>query len=117
MTTKQIDVVQEQVTAAEVTVYTAPTASNFESATITYGNCSNEGTVDTELTLNIVQFGGTAGVTNRYFLPKVVFAGQYDPLTSIIGATLKSGDFIVSTGSLADNLNLKLTIQETYADT
>jgi hypothetical protein len=117
MTIKSIDVVQEQVTAAEVTLYTAPTASNFESASIIYGNCSNEGAVDTELTLNIVKSGGSAAVTNRYFLPKVIFAGQYDPLTPIVGATLKAGDFIVSIGSLASNLNLKISIKETYTDT
>ena len=117
MTIKYTDVVQEQVTAAQVEIYAAPTASNFESAHIIYGNCSNEGTVDTELTLNIVQSGGSAAVTNRYFLPKVIFAGQYDPLTPIIGATLKAGDTIESIGSLASNLNLKLSIKEIYTDT
>jgi len=117
MTVRYKDVIQEQVTAAEVAVYTASTASNFESAHIIFGNCSNEGTVDTELTLNIVQSGGSAAVTNRYFLPKVIFAGQSDPLSAVMGATLKAGDFIVSIGSLASNLNLKMTIKEIYTDT
>ncbi len=69
MTVKYIDVSQEQVTAANVAIYTAPTAASFESAHITYGLCVNEGTVDTELTINIVQFGESVAVTNRYFLP------------------------------------------------
>ena len=116
MTVKYIDVVQEQVTAGEVTVYTAPTASNFESANIIYGNCTNEGAADAELTLNIVQSGGTAGVTNRYFPPSVVFAGRYDPLTPIIGRVLKSGDFIVSISDTASTLNLSIGIQEIYLD-
>jgi hypothetical protein len=117
MTVLYIDVVQEQVTASDVTVYTASSASNFESAHIVYGNCTNEGTVNTELTMNIVQSGGSVGVTNQYFPPKTIFAGRTDPLTPLIGATLKSGDFINSIGSLASNLNLKLTIKEIYSDT
>lgn len=117
MTVLYIDVVQEQVTASDVTLYTASSASNFESAHIFFGNCTNEGTVNTELTINIVQSGGAVAVTNRYFPPKVIFAGRSDPLTPLIGVVLKSGDFINSIGSLASNLNLKLTIKEIYTDT
>lgn len=117
MTIKYIDAIQEQVTAAEVTVYTAPTASNFESAHIIYGNCSNESSTDTELTVNVVQVGGSAAVTNRYFLPKVIFAGSYDPLTPLVGRVLKAGDFIVSIGGAASNLNLSIGIKEVYTDT
>jgi hypothetical protein len=116
MTVKHIDVAQEQVTAANVTIYTAPVASNFESARITYGNCANAGAVDTELTVNIVKSGGSVAVTNRYFPPSVIFAGRSDPLSPLIGITLKSGDFINSIASLASNLNLKLSITETYTD-
>jgi hypothetical protein len=111
-----VDVVQEQVTAADVTIYTAPSASNFESAHIIYGNCANEGTVDTELTINIVQSGGAVAVTNRYFPPKVIFAGRTDPLSPIVGRAIKAGDFISSIASLADNLNLSITIKEIYSD-
>jgi hypothetical protein len=117
MTIRYIDVVQEQVTAAEVTIYTAPTAANFESAHIIYGNCSNESATDTELTINIVQSGGSAGVTNRYFLPQVIFGGSYDPLTPIIGRVLKAGDFVVSIAETASNLNLAIGIKEVYTDT
>ena len=117
MTIKYIDVPQEQVTAAEVPIYTAPTATNFESAHIIYGNCSNVSATDTELTVNIVQNGGSAAVTNRYFLPKVIFAGQADPLTPLIGITLKAGDFIVTIADTASRLNLKISIKEVYTDT
>ena len=117
MTVLYVDAVQEQVTAAEVAIYTAPTASNFESAHIIYGNCSNAGTVDTELTVNLVQSGDSASVTNRYFLPSVIFAGRGNPLTPLVGAKLSAGDSIVSIGSLASNLNLKLSIKEIYSDT
>jgi len=117
MTVLYVDVVQEQVTDSDVSIYTAPSASNFESAHIVYGNCVNEGSINTELTINIVQNGGSVAVTNRYFPPKTIFSTRTDPLTSIIGATLKSGDFINSIGSLASNLNLKLTIKEIYTDT
>ena len=116
MTIKYVDVIQEQVTAANVTLYTAPSSSDFESAHIIFGNCTNESTTDTTLTINIVQSGGTAAVTNRYLPPKTMFAGQADPLALVIGATLKASDFISSIGSAADNLNLKITIKEIYTD-
>lgn len=112
-----IDVNQEQVTASNVTIYTAPSASNFESAHIIYGNCTNEGSTDTELTINIVQSGGSVAVTNRYFPPKVIFAGRTDPLTPIIGRVLKAGDSINSIASLASNLNLSISVKEIYTDT
>ena len=117
MTVKYIDVVQEQVTAADVPIYTAPVTASFESAAIIYANCTNEGTVDTDLTVNLVQVGGSAAVTNRYLPPETVFAGTANPLTPLIGATLKAGDFINSIGSLASNLNLKITVREIYTDT
>lgn len=111
------DIVQEQVTAGNVTIYTASAASNFESAHIIYGNCVNESGTDTDLTINIVQSGGAAAVTNRYFPPTTIKNGESDPLTPLIGAVLKTGDFINSIGSIANNLNLKLTIKEIYTDT
>lgn len=116
MTVIYKDVVQEQVTASNVAIYTAPTASNFESAHIIYGTCVNEGAVDTELTINIVQFGELVAVTNRYFPPEVIFAGRANPLSLIVGRAIKAGAFINSIASLAGNLNLSLTIKEIYTD-
>jgi hypothetical protein len=110
------DVVQEQVTAANVTIYTAPTASNFESAHIVYASCANESATDTELTINIVQSGGSVGVTNRYIPPKTIFAGRTDPLSPIVGRGIKAGGFINSIASAASNLNLTMLIKEIYAD-
>jgi len=117
MTVKYIDVVQEQVTAANVKIYTAPSAANFESASIIYANCTNESAVDTDLTINLVQSGGSVAVTNIYLPPTTIHAGTANPLTSIIGATLKASDFINSIGSLASNLNLKITVREIFTDT
>ena len=117
MTIRYQDVTQEQVTAAEVEIYTAPTATNFESAHIIYGACANESASDVELTLNIVQSGGSAAVTNRYFPPKVIFAGEVDNLTPIVGRVLKTGDKIVSIASAASALNLSIGIKEIYTDT
>ncbi len=117
MTVKYIDVIQEQVTAANVTLYTAPTSSSFESAAIIFANCTNEGAADTDLTVNLVQSGGSVAVTNRYLPPTTIFAGTANPLTPLIGATLKAGDVINSIGSLASNLNLKLSVREIYTDT
>lgn len=117
MSIAYIDVTQEQVTTSDVAIYTAPSAANLESAHIIFGNCTNESAVNTELTINIVQSGGAVSVTNRYFPPKVVFAGRTDPLTPIVGRAIKRGDFISSIASLADNLNLSITIKEIYSDT
>lgn len=109
-----IDSIQEQVTAGYVTIYTAPSTADFESAHIVYANCVNESATNTELTLHIVQSTFSAAVSNIYFPSKTIFAGKTDPLTSIVGAILKAGDFISSIGSLAGNLNLKLAIKEIY---
>lgn len=117
MTILYIDVIQEQVTASNVTIYTTPSVSNFESAHIIYGNCANESATNTDLTINIVQSGGVVSAANRYLPPKTIFAGRTDPVAPLVGAVLKRGDFISSIGSLASNLNLKLTIKEIYTDT
>ena len=116
MTVKYVDAILEQVDITNDTIYTAPTATNFESAHIIFGNCTNEGTVDTELTVNVVQNGESVGVANRYLPPRVIFAGQYDPLTPLVGRVLKGGDYISVIGSLVDNLNLSIGIKEIYTD-
>lgn len=118
MSTVRVDVTQETVTTAEFPVYTAPTAASFLDAVITGGVCTNGSATDTDLTVNIVQFSGTAGATNQYFPPGTIFAGRSDLLATIAGAglTLKAGDFIVTKASAAGNLNFKLSIVETYSD-
>ena len=116
MTVQYTDVAQEQVTAAEVTIYTAPSSATFESAHIIYANVANESTSDADLTINVVQSGGTAAVTNRYIPPRTIFAGGTDPLSPLVGRVLKSGDFIVSIAGTASALNLSLGIQEIYTD-
>ena len=119
MSTVDLDIAQEPVTAAEVAIYTASTASNFQSAKITGGLCTNFSSTDTELTINVVQASGSAATTNRYQPPRVMFAGQTDLLNSIAGSglTLKAGDSIVTIASIASNLSVKLSIVEKYSDT
>jgi hypothetical protein len=118
MSIVDVDVAKEPLAAAEETIYTAPSASNFLSAKIVGGLCANPSTVDTELTVNIVQFGESASTTNQYFPPKVIFSGQYDLLSPIAGSgvTLKSGDYIVTKAGTASNINVKLSIIEKYSD-
>jgi len=118
MSTVDLDIVQEPVTASEIAIYTASTASNFQSAKIVGGLCTNFSSTDTELTINIVQSTDSAATTNRYFGPKLIFAGEKDLLSSIAGSgiILKSGDSIVTKASIASNLSVKLSIVEKYSD-
>ena len=117
MTIKYIDISQEQVDIVDEIIYTAPSSASFESASIIYANCTNEGAVDADLTINLVQSGDPAAATNRYLPPTTIYAGSSNPLTPLVGATLKASDFINSVGSLVSSLNLKITVREIYTDT
>ena len=119
MSTVDLDKVLEPVTATELAIYTAPTAANFLSAKVTGGLSVNYSAVDTELTIWVVQQGGVTSTSNRYFPPKIVFAGQPDLLTTIAGSgiTLKAGDSIVAVADVTDQINMKLSIVEKYSDT
>lgn len=110
MSTTNIDAVLEQVPGTDTTAYTAPTTVKYSQ--IIFGNCTNEDAVDTTLTVNIVQSGGSVAVTNRYFPPTTITAGTSDSLTSIVGAVLAPGDFISCVAGAASRLNLKLGIKE-----
>lgn len=116
MTVKYVDATQEQVAATEETIYTAPISTDFESAQVIYSGCVNASADDAELTINIVQSGGTASAANRYFPPSKIFAGESDALSSIVGRVLKAGDFIVSIAGTASALNLSIGIKEIYTD-
>lgn len=116
MTVVYQDPILEQVPASDTTVYTAPSSADFESSHVVFAVCSNESSTDTTLTVNLVQNGDAVDVTNRYFPPKTIFAGRTDPVSSIVGAVLKAGDFISVIGGAANNLNLKLGIKEIYTD-
>ena len=100
------DAVLEQVPATDTTVYTVP--STVVSAIIIYGNCTP--TTSDTLTINIVQQGESVATTNRYINAKAITAS--DPLFEIIGAVLKSGDFISADAVTAGRLNLKIGIKE-----
>lgn len=110
MTISYVDEVSEQLPATDTTIYTCP--ATVSSAFVIYANCSNEDAVDTTLTVNIVQSGGSVAVTNRYLPPKTIAAGTYDPVVSIVGAVLKPGDFISAVAGAASRLNFKVGIKE-----
>lgn len=112
MTVKYIDAVSEQVPDSNSTVYTAPDA--VKSAHIIFGNCNCEDATGTTVTVNIVKSGETVAVTNEYITDLSIASGASDPLTEIIGAVLKPGDFVSVVAADADKLNLKLGIKEIY---
>lgn len=104
------DAVQEQLPASSTLVYTCP--ATVASAHIIFGNCTNEDTTDSTLTVNIVQSGGAAGVTNIYLDAKTIAAGDTDNLSELINCVLKGGDAIYATAGDANRLNLKFAIKE-----
>lgn len=111
-TIRYADAVQEQLPATDTTVYTAPT--NVKSAHIIFGNCTCEDATGDTLTVNLVQSGATAAVTNQYLSAKAIATGVSDSLSEIIGAVLMPGDFISAKAATADRLNLKFGIKEIY---
>ncbi len=116
MAVKYLDKHSEQVTTSDVTLYTAPNTSEFQSSQIQSAVVHNVTTANVTLTVNIVQFGGTAGVTNRYLGPKQIYPGRTDALSSLVGTVLQAGDFISVVSDTASSLNLKLGIKEISTD-
>ena len=108
MATSYKDQVLEQAPASATTIYTAPTVS---SAHIMAATVFNESTSNVTLTGNIVQTGGTVGVTNQY-VNIIIPAQRGVVISQIIGHILKTGDFISFTAGTADALNLKIAIKE-----
>ena len=108
-----VDAVSEQVPITNTTIYTCP--SNAASAHVQFANCTNEDGTSTTISINIVQSGGSVGVTNLYVAPTTVNPNATNGLTGIINAILKPGDFISAIAADADRLNLKVGIKEIYA--
>lgn len=113
MPVTQVSAEIEQMDGTTQTLYTAPTTVEY--STITWANCTNEDTTDTNLTVYLVKQGGSAAVTNIYFPPKPIQAGKADPLDEIVGAALEPGDFIAAIAGAASRLNLKVGIKEVRA--
>ena len=113
MTISYVDVVSEQLPAADTTLYTAP--STVESAHIIAAVACCEDATGDSITVNIVQSGGSVAVSNQYLQAKSVAAGATEPLADLIGLVLKAGDFISATAATVDRLNVKFTIKEIYS--
>lgn len=109
MTISYKDQIQEQLPSSSTSVYTAGT---LNSAHIVYATVHNEDAVNNvTITVNVVQSGGSAGVTNQY-VSRDVASGTSLVLSELLGRVLKSGDAIYATAGAADSLNLSVGIKE-----
>jgi hypothetical protein len=108
MTITYTDNVQEQLPAASTLVATVGTVN---SAHIVYATVFNESTSNVTISANIVQSGGSSGVTNQY-VSRTVAAGKPLVLNEIINRVLKTGDTIYATAGTADALNLSVGVKE-----
>jgi hypothetical protein len=109
MTTNYKDEVQEQLPATSTQVYLAGTVN---SAHIVYATVHNEDTAtNVTITVNVVQSGGSAGLTNQY-VSRPVPAGASLVLNELLGRVLKTGDAIYATAGAANSLNLSVGIKE-----
>jgi hypothetical protein len=108
MTITYSDNVQEQLPTASQLAYTTGTVN---SAHIIYATVHNESTANVTIIVNIVQSGGTAGVTNQY-VSRTIAADTSVVLNEIINRVLKTGDTIYATAGTADALNLSIGVKE-----
>lgn len=110
MSVTYLDVVSEQLPAADTTIYTCPSGVT---ALIVYGLATCEDAAGTTITTNIVQSGGSAAVTNIHgYDAASISAGTSERLTKIEGACLHAGDFLSCAAGAATSLNVKFTIKE-----
>ena len=110
MTITYIDKVAEQVAATDTTIYPCPTT--VSSAHVIFANCTCEDAIGDTITVNIVKSGGSVAVSNQYVSAKNIASLSSDPLSEIVGAILKPGDFISIVAATADRLNFKIGIKE-----
>ena len=108
MTITYTDNVQEQLPAASTLVATIGTVN---SAHIVYAAVFNESASNVTIIVNIVQSGGSAGVTNQY-VSRTVAADSSLVLNEIINRVLKAGDTIYATAGTADALNLSVGVKD-----
>lgn len=112
MTVRYEDAVIEQLTTSYATAYTCP--STAKSCHVIYGNVSNVTSSTSTVTVNIVQNGAGATTTNVYVPTKSVTANDSDPLSELVGAVLKPGDFVSAKAGHNTRLNFKVGIKEIY---
>lgn len=112
MTTAYIDKILEQVPASSTAV--GSSISTVDHARIVYAACHNESAANATITINIVQSGGSASVTNEY-VRRTVPAGKTIVLSEIVGRVLATGDAIYATAGTASALNLSVGVKEVYS--
>ena len=91
------------------TIYTAP---DNTTAQVVFANCTNESASDATFTIHVVQSGGSLADTNIYVDAKALGAGKSDLIPEIVGMWLSAGDYIIAFGSIADAMNLRISIKE-----
>jgi len=106
------DVVSEQVSNSDSTIYTCPAAA--KSAHIQFANATNKDASAATITVNLVQSGDVVATTNEYIAGKSITSGATDGLSNVINAVLLPGDFISVIAGTASAINLKLGIKEIY---
>lgn len=104
------DIVSEAVTVADDTLHTV--TSTADVGQITNAMVNNPTTTVATITINLVQSGGTLGVTNQYVTTATIPAKRAVVLSEIIGRYLKPGDFISVKASVASVLNLTIALKE-----
>jgi hypothetical protein len=110
--TTRYDTAQATATTSNATLYTVP--SDAESAIIIFGVAHNVGT-DTTLNVNVVPSGGSVGSTNEY-MEKTIATASPDPMDSITGMVLETGDFISIVGGVNDRINVRISVLEILDD-
>ena len=108
MTISYQDIAIEQASAADSTAYTIPSVN---SAHIISAVVHNESASNATITANIVQSGGSVGVTNQY-LNNTIPAETSVIMLELVNMVLKTGDFISFRAGTANALNVKLGIKE-----
>lgn len=100
---------QEPVPATSTLVYTIPAVTD---AVISKALAFNYGTSNAQITINLVQSGGSVADTNKYYV-NAVPAGKSLVLNDIIGEGLNTGDTIYVISDTASTLNLHVRVKET----
>lgn len=108
MTITYKDEVSEQLPITSTLIYTA---GSLSSAHVIYATTHNESASNVTIIVNIVQSGGSAGVTNQY-VSRTIAAGSSVVLNEIINRVLKTGDAIYATAGTAAALNLAIGVKE-----
>ncbi|OZE39117.1 hypothetical protein CH278_02210 [Rhodococcus sp. 05-2254-5] len=97
--------VSQQLTAAEVTQYTCPTASSTKLAAATLTNTSAATVL---VSLSLVKSGGAAGAANRVLTYSLV-AGDSITVSELAGHFLGPGDFVSAIAGTAASITLVLS--------